>query len=206
MLRPILKSAYAKLTDPSGPARSESRRALALGKRGMIVVRQDVDTPEAEDTGPDPRFLDRLNRELGKGDARKDDAAAGTEEALEPGAEQRFAKRRKTKMKAIIFDISGGSGVDCTVRDISSTGVLIDLPVEMTSVSRAGERVPARFVLRMPTERTEVDCELAWRSANKVGARFISPSRATSVEPRRRPMQSKPKASSGQLLNRLFSH
>lgn len=217
MLRPILKTAYAKIADASAPPALETRKAMALGKRGTIVRDEASAPPPVVAARPDPRFLDRLQRELGKSEHRSAGVAApnssdqpstgvGTVADASPYAEQRFAKRRKTKMKAIIVNTSGGSRLDCTIRDVSSTGVLIDLPVEMTSVSRAGDRVPPRFILCMPTERTEVDCELAWRTGNKLGARFVSPSRVTSAEPRRKPQAGKTQSASSRIFNRLFSN
>ncbi|MEO0730065.1 MAG: PilZ domain-containing protein [Pseudomonadota bacterium] len=120
--------------------------------------------------------------------------------------EQRFANRRQTKMKAFILGGSSRPPLACTVRDISSTGVLIHLPVDATSVSRAGEEVPARFVLQMPLERIEVDCELAWRQAHRIGARFVSATRMFAPQEKRVVKRAEPtKSGASALVGKLFS-
>ncbi|MEO1694207.1 MAG: PilZ domain-containing protein [Pseudomonadota bacterium] len=122
------------------------------------------------------------------------------------GDEQRFAKRRQTKMKAFVLRGSTKPPLTCTVRDISSTGVLIHLPVDAVSVSRAGEEVTPRFTLQMPLERIEVDCELAWRQAHRIGARFVSATRMLAPQERRvvRPKE-EPKSGATALVGKLFS-
>lgn len=127
-------------------------------------------------------------------------------EAEDENSEQRFASRRKTKMKAIILVTGSSQQTHCTVADISSTGALLQLPIEMHTVSRAGDHVPARFTLFMPTQRTEIDCELAWRSGNKIGARFVSPLRQIKAEKRQKPQQpAQSNASAGGIVSKLFS-
>jgi hypothetical protein len=124
----------------------------------------------------------------------------------EDQSDQRFAARRKTKMKAIIRVAGSQQQTNCTVADISSTGALLKLPVEMHTVSRAGEHVPARFTLFMPTQRTEIDCELAWRSGNRIGARFTSALRQVKTERRERPAARAEKQPTSQgLVGKLFA-
>jgi len=122
-------------------------------------------------------------------------------------SEQRFAKRRATKTRAVIVQPNNENQINCTVRDVSSTGALIHLPVESSSVSRAGDYVNPRFVLRMPTEKVEVDCEMAWRQGYKIGVRFVGPSRMIPAPTRRQTVQdankSAPRASG--LVGRVFA-
>ena len=165
-------------------------------------------------TVADPRQISRMQSVLR---GRSDDHGASPTHALPielierlggeaSGSEQRFAKRRRTKMQALIVKPNGRHAMTCAVRDISSTGVLIHMPVDANSVSRAGEEVPPRFTLQIPLERIEVECELAWRQANRLGARFISPTRILEA-PERRPISRRPQpiSTASSIVGKLFN-
>ena len=43
--------------------------------------------------------------------------------------------------------------------------------------------VPDRFTLCMPSDRLQVDCEVAWRQGPLIGVRYVSPTRRTPRPP-----------------------
>ncbi|MGF1651101.1 MAG: PilZ domain-containing protein [Hyphomicrobiaceae bacterium] len=157
------------------------------------------------------RFSDRMARVASRvipdadGVSVSDKAQPPDPGETEANSNQRFARRRPVKAKAHILQPQTNVPVECTVRDISSTGVLIHLPVELHSVSRAGEYVNPRFCLVMPSERMEVDCEIAWRSGHRIGARFTSAMRFATVDDKKRGAGNarQPEKGSG-LVGRLF--
>jgi len=133
---------------------------------------------------------------------------AAAETAHESGQDnERFAQRKPTKKRALIFGAGDREGTPCLVRDMSTTGVQIEMPRDQASVSRAGDFVPPRFRLQIPVERTEVDCEMAWRQGSRIGAKFTSAPRLLPAPERRKDSgrgDNRAKAGGGQLLDRLF--
>ena len=119
------------------------------------------------------------------------------------GSEQRFARRRPAKTKAFIIQPNRGQPIPCVVRDTSSGGALIHLTNADNTISRAGESVSARFILQMPLEHVEVDCEIAWRRASKIGVRYIGPTRVL-AKPERRVAKADPVKPAG-IMGRILA-
>ncbi len=94
------------------------------------------------------------------------------------GAESRWAKRSPSRLGAQILHPNLVSPILCTIRDTSSTGARLEVAVTRGgTISR--DSVPERFTLFMPSDRLEVDCEVAWRQGLVFGVRYVSPTRRT---------------------------
>jgi hypothetical protein len=74
---------------------------------------------------------------------------------------RRDARHRVLKAGTIDF---GGGGIDCTVRNLSSTGAALEV------VSQTG--VPEKFTLVVPGDGLHLPCHVVWRKAYKIGVRF----------------------------------
>jgi hypothetical protein len=61
----------------------------------------------------------------------------------------------------ISFD---GAGIDCTVRNVSETGALLEIE------SPVG--IPNNFTLVISKDGVKRPCRVAWRSARRIGVRF----------------------------------
>lgn len=55
--------------------------------------------------------------------------------------------------------------IDCTIRNLSDTGALLEVESPMG--------IPDKFILIIKPEIITRSCEVAWRSADKVGVRFV---------------------------------
>jgi hypothetical protein len=74
--------------------------------------------------------------------------------------------RRETRhrvLKAGSISFSGGA-IDCTVRNLSTTGAALDV------TSQTG--VPEKFTLAVPGDALHLPCHVVWRKAYKIGVRF----------------------------------
>lgn len=70
-------------------------------------------------------------------------------------------RRRVFKGGKIVFN-QGGSVVDCTVRNVSETGALVNVVNAMT--------VPQDFELRWDDKARH--CSVAWRKMDSLGVKF----------------------------------
>jgi hypothetical protein len=76
--------------------------------------------------------------------------------------ETRIAPRyRVTKAASIEFR---GGPVNCTVRDISTTGAALEVP------SQIG--IPAQFTLVIPDDRLNLPCHVVWRREFRIGVAY----------------------------------
>jgi hypothetical protein len=77
--------------------------------------------------------------------------------------EDRRAKYRKRLFKAgtIEFD---GSGVDCTIRNMSATGAALDV------ASPVG--IPHEVTLNIVSRHQRQNCRIVWRRENRIGVVF----------------------------------
>lgn len=64
----------------------------------------------------------------------------------------------------IVFNLRS-SVIDCMVRNLSTGGACL---IVTDTVG-----IPNRFTLIMEPEKTERDCEVAWRRDDKLGVRFL---------------------------------
>lgn len=73
----------------------------------------------------------------------------------------------------------------CTVRDMSETGIRIELWEGDTASLQPGDNV----TLLIPSDGIEVDAEVRWRKANVMGMRFTSDFRTLNRRRNRQPRQ-----------------
>jgi PilZ domain len=79
--------------------------------------------------------------------------------------EDRRARPRQRVFKAgtIEFD---GSGVDCTIRNMSATGAALDV------VSPVG--IPHEITLNVVSRHERQNCRIVWRKEKRIGVIFAS--------------------------------
>lgn len=185
----------------SGTTLARSGRTVSTNRAPRIRKVISAGPRAAEPLEPNPL----ASEHAGSG---HDDQAPTTTAHANASDNERFAQRKPTKKRALIFGAGDREGTPCLVRDMSTTGVQIEMPCDQASVSRAGDFVPPRFRLQIPVERTEVDCEMAWRQGSRIGARFTSAPRMLPAPERRKDNGRGDKAGArsggGQLLDRLF--
>ena len=73
----------------------------------------------------------------------------------------RDPRHRVLKAGTIEF---GGAGIDCTVRNLSTTGAALEV------TSQTG--IPEKFILVVPADALHVPCHIVWRKASRIGVRF----------------------------------
>jgi hypothetical protein len=73
-------------------------------------------------------------------------------------------RKRALKGGAIVF--GGGGKIDCVIRNLSETGAALEVESPLG--------IPDDFTLYLTQdEKTNWNCRVAWRSANRIGVRFI---------------------------------
>jgi PilZ domain len=77
--------------------------------------------------------------------------------------EKRMAPRHRV-LKHGTLAFSGGGGVDCTVRNISSGGARLDVSNPL--------RLPQSFTLFIETDQFMRRCHPVWCSDNRIGVLF----------------------------------
>ena len=76
--------------------------------------------------------------------------------------EHRIAPRRRMfKAGTIEF---GGSGMDCTVKNLSDTGAALEILSPLY--------IPDRFTLFVPSDQLKRRCHIVWRKQRRVGIAF----------------------------------
>jgi PilZ domain len=76
--------------------------------------------------------------------------------------ETRIATRHRVLKAAIIR--FGGVAVDCTIRNLSTTGALLEVSSSV--------RIPAEFTLFVPSDGLRLPCVLVWRTEYRMGVHF----------------------------------
>jgi hypothetical protein len=81
--------------------------------------------------------------------------------------EERREKRRQRTLKAgkIVFN-QKRSVLDCTARDLTETGACL--------VIGSSIGLPESFELLIPIDNIRRSCLVMWRSADRVGVKFVS--------------------------------
>ena len=74
----------------------------------------------------------------------------------------REQRRRVLKVAAVSF---GGASIDCTVRNISASGAMIEVE------SPIG--IPDKFTLHLGTSQANYLCRLIWRKERQIGIAFF---------------------------------
>ena len=77
-------------------------------------------------------------------------------------SEHRIAARRRT-LKAGSIEFAG-SGIDCTVRNLSETGAALDVVTPLF--------IPDRFTLVVRSEHLKRPCHIVWRKEKRIGIAF----------------------------------
>jgi hypothetical protein len=77
--------------------------------------------------------------------------------------ERRAAPRHKV-LKSGMLAFSGGGGIDCMVRNISSSGARLDVAAPIG--------LPASFTLVIETDRFMRRCRAVWNSEKRIGVAF----------------------------------
>jgi hypothetical protein len=101
---------------------------------------------------------------------------------------RRWAVRRPQMAAATIVSDRFAVNQPCIIRDMSATGAKLEVVFEKSVISRS---VPDTFRLVLKADRSEVDCEVAWRRGNFCGVRFLSALRPAIVKQAGKP-QAKP--------------
>jgi hypothetical protein len=78
--------------------------------------------------------------------------------------ETRIATRHRVQKAAKIK--FGGVAIDCTVRNLSTTGALLEIsgPVPVS--------IPAEFTLVVPADSLRLPCAVVWRTEYRMGVHF----------------------------------
>jgi hypothetical protein len=84
-------------------------------------------------------------------------------------SDNRCAQRRRMLKDGRIVINKGWSLIDCAIRDVSNAGARLSVKPQC--------ELPNELELLFVTEETLVPCELRWRRGDRLGVRFIGPSR-----------------------------
>jgi hypothetical protein len=76
---------------------------------------------------------------------------------------RRIPRLRTFKGGSIMFGVA--VAIDCTIRNMSPAGASLEVE------SQVG--IPAEFVLLVKPERVKKNCQVIWRSANRIGVEFV---------------------------------
>jgi len=77
---------------------------------------------------------------------------------------QKRSNQRQRVLKAGTISFDRAAGIDCTVRNVSETGAMLEI------ASPVG--IPNEFVLVIRKDNLQRTCHVAWRSARRIGVRF----------------------------------
>lgn len=77
--------------------------------------------------------------------------------------ERRYSPRHRV-LKAASIEFGAGAAIDCTVRNLSSTGAALDV------ASPVG--IPSTFDLLIPADHGRHHCRIAWRKERRIGVVF----------------------------------
>ncbi len=77
------------------------------------------------------------------------------------GEHRRAPRHRVLKAGTIRF---GGGGIDCLVRNLSTTGAALEV------ATPAG--IPERFILDVPGDGLHLPCRLVWHKERRIGVTF----------------------------------
>lgn len=81
----------------------------------------------------------------------------------------RSTQRLPALKKALIVADSGPSGIECSVRNLSSEGARIRF--------KSPVKLPPKFEFLLVTENVRVPAELAWQENTEAGIHFVKPLR-----------------------------
>ena len=87
--------------------------------------------------------------------------------------ERRWAQRKVALLPGNIVSDRLQAAVACVVRDLSATGANLDIKLGKTTVINSAAGLPDTFILILPRDECQVDCQVAWRDKATVGVRFL---------------------------------
>jgi hypothetical protein len=104
------------------------------------------------------------------------------------------ARRATCLIGAYISHTTMPNGLNVVVRDTSVSGAKLEVTdAKGNPFAASTERVPERFTLVMPMERTSVECRVAWRKGHMLGVRYLGPAtqlpKRPSMQAQRRPIK-----------------
>ena len=79
-------------------------------------------------------------------------------------AEQKRSAPRQRVLKTGTISFDRAAGIDCTVRNVSETGAMLEI------ASSVG--IPNAFVLFIPKDNLKRNCRVVRRSARRIGITF----------------------------------
>jgi hypothetical protein len=86
----------------------------------------------------------------------------------------RLSPRRRVLKAGVVATNNRHLTASCTVRDISETGARLRVDSSLS--------VPDTFELIIEIDGLEANCQVVWRSANEVGAKFIGAPRKVAAK------------------------
>ena len=101
---------------------------------------------------------------------------------------RRWAQRKSAHNSAQILFDGITMPFSCLVRDISSTGVRLEMTKNKYNPDAATGFVPTYFSLLIPLDRTRVECQSMWRRGSFIGARFLGAVTQLPASAKREPM------------------
>ena len=87
----------------------------------------------------------------------------------------RRSRRKQTALPAVITFSNMRLQVPCTVADMSGSGARISLPASTAQAYGDMEHLPERITLVLKADRMQVECQIMWRRAGKLGVKFLGP-------------------------------
>ena len=88
-------------------------------------------------------------------------------------ANKRWAGRKPVNTPAKILFDGITTPFECLVKDISSTGIQLEMTKTKFNSDASSDSIPLYFTLIIPLDKTAVECQSMWRRGPKLGARFI---------------------------------
>ena len=146
---------------------SLQRRTQSLAR---AVAQSKAAATEPVETRPAPPSASRINAVM-RGPVKPEAADASAQ------ACNRRSRRKQTALPAVITFSNMRLTVPCTVADMSGSGARLTLPASTAQTFGDMEHLPERIILVLKADRMQVDCQIMWRRAGKLGVRFLGPPR-----------------------------
>lgn len=107
-------------------------------------------------------------------------SARATEQtpAPETAACNRRSRRKSTALPGVLTFPNMRLAVPCTVADMSGSGAKVQVVGGSKHSTSDVAELPARLTLVLRADHMQVDCDVVWRRAGRLGLRFLGPPRA----------------------------
>lgn len=90
---------------------------------------------------------------------------------------KRRSKRKSTALPGLLTFRNMRLTVPCTVADMSGSGAKVSLGAATQHQFGDCEHLPGQLTLVLKADHLQVECEVKWRRAGKLGLRFLGPPR-----------------------------